>query len=55
LADLASFLISDAGSYINGEMVVLDGGAHLKSSGAEDLLAWTHWAAQAKARSKGRT
>src|SRR5271154_5808232 len=41
LADLASFLISDAGSYINGEMVVQDGGAHLKSSGAEDLLAWT--------------
>src|ERR1700742_825895 len=28
LADLASFLISDAGGYINGEMVVQDGGAH---------------------------
>jgi NAD(P)-dependent dehydrogenase (short-subunit alcohol dehydrogenase family) len=57
LADLASFLISDAGSYINGEMVVQDGGAHLKSSGAEDLLAWTdaQWEAQAKARSKRRT
>jgi NAD(P)-dependent dehydrogenase (short-subunit alcohol dehydrogenase family) len=57
LADLASFLISDAGSYINGEMVVQDGGAHLRSSGAEDLLAWTdaQWEAQAKARSKRRT
>ena len=53
LADLASFLISDAGSYINGEMVVQDGGAHLRSSGAEDLLAWTdaQWEAQRAARS----
>ena len=25
----------------NGEMVVQDGGAHLRSSGAEDLLQWT--------------
>lgn len=41
IADLASFLISDAGGYINGEMVVQDGGAHLRSSGAEDLLQWT--------------
>ncbi len=41
LADLASFLISDAGAYINGEMVVQDGGAHLRSSGAEDLLQWS--------------
>jgi NAD(P)-dependent dehydrogenase (short-subunit alcohol dehydrogenase family) len=41
LADLASFLISDGAGYINGEMVVQDGGAHLRSSGAEDLLRWT--------------
>jgi NAD(P)-dependent dehydrogenase (short-subunit alcohol dehydrogenase family) len=41
LADLASFLISDSAGYINGEMVVLDGGAHLRSSSAEDLLQWT--------------
>lgn len=41
LCDLASFLISDAAAYINGEMVVVDGGAHLRSSGAEDLLQWT--------------
>ena len=57
LADLASFLISDAGGYINGEMVVQDGGAHLRSSGAEDLLAWTdaQWETQRAARSKGGT
>ena len=41
LADLASFLISDSCGYINGEVVVQDGGAHLRSSGAEDLLQWT--------------
>ncbi|MGY8668450.1 SDR family oxidoreductase [Bradyrhizobium sp. UFLA05-109] len=54
LADLASFLVSDRAGYINGEMVVIDGGAHLRSSGAEDLLGWTEaqWAAQRAARSK---
>ena len=55
LADLASFLISDRAGYINGEMVVQDGGAHLRSSGAEDLLQWTdeQWDKQRAARSKG--
>jgi NAD(P)-dependent dehydrogenase (short-subunit alcohol dehydrogenase family) len=55
LADLASFLISDRAGYINGEMVVQDGGAHLRGSGAEDLLQWTdeHWEKQRAARSKG--
>jgi NAD(P)-dependent dehydrogenase (short-subunit alcohol dehydrogenase family) len=54
LADLASFLISDGGAYINGEMVVVDGGSHLRSSGAEDLLQWTEaqWQAQRAARSR---
>ena len=57
LADLASFLISDSAGYINGEMVVQDGGAHLRSSGAEDLLAWTdaQWEQQRSARPKGGT
>src|SRR3954451_399825 len=52
LADLASFLVSDRASYINGEMVVQDGGAHLRSSGAEDLLQWTdaQWEQQRAAR-----
>src|SRR3981189_1702394 len=55
LADLASFLISDSAGYINGEMVVQDGGAHLRSSRAEDLLQWTdaQWEKQRAARSKG--
>jgi len=54
LANLASFLISDEAGYINGEMVVQDGGAHLRSSGAEDLLQWTdaQWEQQRAARSK---
>lgn len=54
LTDLASFLVSDRAAYINGEMVVIDGGAHLRSSGAEDLLGWTEaqWAEQRAARSK---
>ena len=55
LADLASFLISDRAGYINGEMVVQDGGSHLRSSGAEDLLQWTdaQWEQQRTARAKG--
>ena len=54
LANLASFLISDDAGYINGEMVVQDGGAHLRSSGAEDLLQWTEdqWERHRSARSK---
>jgi NAD(P)-dependent dehydrogenase (short-subunit alcohol dehydrogenase family) len=57
LANLASFLISDSAGYINGEMVVQDGGAHLRSSGAEDLLQWTdaQWEAQRAARAKDST
>ncbi|MBC7729144.1 MAG: SDR family oxidoreductase [Microbacteriaceae bacterium] len=52
LADLASFLVSDHAGYINGEMVTIDGGAHLRSSGAEDLLSWTaeQWTASRPAR-----
>ena len=54
LANLASFLISDQAGYINGEMVVQDGGSHLRSSGAEDLLQWTEaqWAKQREGRGK---
>jgi len=55
LADLASFLICDRAGYINGEMVVQDGGAHLRGSGAEDLLQWTaeQWEKQRAGRAKG--
>jgi NAD(P)-dependent dehydrogenase (short-subunit alcohol dehydrogenase family) len=54
LANLASFLISDSAGYINGEMVVQDGGAHLRSSGAEDLLQWSdaQWEQQRAARAR---
>jgi NAD(P)-dependent dehydrogenase (short-subunit alcohol dehydrogenase family) len=54
LANLASFLISDSAGYINGEMVVQDGGAHLRGSGPEDLLQWTdaQWEMQRSARAK---
>jgi NAD(P)-dependent dehydrogenase (short-subunit alcohol dehydrogenase family) len=54
IANLASFLISDQAGYINGEMVVQDGGSHLRGSGAEDLLQWTdaQWEQQRAARSK---
>jgi NAD(P)-dependent dehydrogenase (short-subunit alcohol dehydrogenase family) len=55
LANLASFLISDQAGYISGEMVVQDGGMHLRGSGAEDLLQWTEaqWEQQRTARPKG--
>ena len=33
LADLATFLISDQASYINGEVVTIDGGEWLKGAG----------------------
>ena len=56
LANLASFLISDQAGYINGEMVVQDGGAHLRSSGAEDLLQWSdaQWEKLRASRQKDR-
>src|SRR6195256_4413859 len=54
LANLASFLISDSAGYINGGMVVPDGGGPLRGSGAEDLLQWSdaQWEQQRTARSK---
>jgi len=41
LADLAAFLVSPAAGYITGEMITIDGGYHLRTSGAEDLLQWS--------------
>jgi NAD(P)-dependent dehydrogenase (short-subunit alcohol dehydrogenase family) len=41
LANLAVFLVADEAGYISGETVAIDGAAHLRSSGAEDLLAWS--------------
>lgn len=53
LGDLASYLISDRAGYINGEMVTIDGGMHLRTSGAEDLLEWSdeQWAELRQRRS----
>ena len=47
LGNLAAYLVSPQACYINGEMVAIDGGAHLRTSGAEDLLQWgpEAWAA----------
>ena len=52
LANLASYLVSDQAGYVTGEMVTIDGGGHLRTSGAEDLLAWTDedWDAARPAR-----
>ncbi len=52
LANLAAYLLSPQAAYINGEMVSIDGGAHLRTSGAEDLLNWPpdKWAAMRAAR-----
>jgi NAD(P)-dependent dehydrogenase (short-subunit alcohol dehydrogenase family) len=41
LANLAAYLVADEAGYISGETVAIDGAAHLRTSGAEDLLAWS--------------
>ena len=48
LANLAAYLVSDEAGYVSGETVVIDGAAHMRTSGAEDLLEWSEadWAAQ---------
>jgi NAD(P)-dependent dehydrogenase (short-subunit alcohol dehydrogenase family) len=52
LTNLAAYLLSDEAAYINGESIAIDGGAHLRTSGAEDLCEWTDadWAELRKAR-----
>jgi NAD(P)-dependent dehydrogenase (short-subunit alcohol dehydrogenase family) len=41
LTGLAAFLLSPEAHYINGESIAIDGGAHLRTSGAEDLCEWS--------------
>ena len=41
LANLAAYLIADEAGYMSGETVAIDGAAHLRTSGAEDLLLWS--------------
>ncbi len=54
LANLAAYLVSDFAGYINGEMVAIDGGQHLRTSGADDLLGWSgeQWAQLRKTRER---
>lgn len=41
LADLYAFLMSDLASYINGEVISIDGGKGLRTNGVEDLFNWS--------------
>jgi NAD(P)-dependent dehydrogenase (short-subunit alcohol dehydrogenase family) len=41
LADVYAFLMSDLASYINGEVITIDGGKGLRTNGVEDLLTWS--------------
>jgi hypothetical protein len=34
-------LVSDRAAFITGEMVTIDGGLHLRTSGVDDLLGWS--------------
>jgi NAD(P)-dependent dehydrogenase (short-subunit alcohol dehydrogenase family) len=38
LADLAAFLLAEGSAYINGEVVVIDGGEWLKGAGQFSLM-----------------
>ncbi len=40
-ADLCVFLASDAASYINGDMITIDGARGLKGMDVDDLFTWT--------------
>ena len=55
LTNLAAFLISDMAEYINGECVVIDGGAWLRGAGEFNnlaLLPESAWDAMESSRSK---
>ncbi|RLK31857.1 SDR family oxidoreductase [Cupriavidus plantarum] len=54
LANLAAYLLSRHAGYINGEVIAIDGGQHLRTSGAEDLLQWTEAQWQEAAARRGR-
>ena len=57
LADLATFLISDQASYINGDVVTIDGGEWLKGAGQFNELErvpQTAWKLLNMRRKKGK-
>lgn len=53
LCNLAAYLLSPQAAYINGETIAIDGGAHLRTSGAEDLLGWSEQEWQAHRGRRG--
>lgn len=57
LANLATFLLADGSSYVNGEVVTIDGGEWLKGAGQfsflMELLEEADWAALRPARRRG--
>ena len=58
LADLAAFLVSDQAGFINGDVIVIDGGKSLQgiqSSAVQAMQAWddAKWAEVAK-KTRGR-
>lgn len=53
-ADMCVFLTSDAATYLNGDMVTLDGGRALKGMDVDDLLSWPEERWEAMKRSRAR-
>jgi NAD(P)-dependent dehydrogenase (short-subunit alcohol dehydrogenase family) len=53
-ADLCAFLVSDAASYINGDMITVDGGRALKGMDVDDLMSWSEerWESTKKGRQR---
>jgi NAD(P)-dependent dehydrogenase (short-subunit alcohol dehydrogenase family) len=53
-ADMCVFLVSDAATYLNGDMVTLDGGRALKGMDIDDLAGWSdeQWESLKKKRSR---
>lgn len=54
ITGLVAYLLSSEASYITGESIAIDGGAHLRTAGAEDLWEWTEedWSQIRQSRAK---